>query len=106
MTWQPGQSGNPGGRRKKTDDEREAERLAAEYSPRVMRRLMQIVDESDNEFAVMKAGEIILKRTRVGEVEQDAFPDRLEEWTLSHWHRAKALAEKHIAAAETGTEVH
>lgn len=59
--FKPGQSGNPGGRPKKTDEEREVEALARQHCPRAIERLAELMD-SDNDSAAMRACAEILDR--------------------------------------------
>ena len=43
MTFQPGQSGNPGGRRRKSDDDRKVEELARAYGVEAIKTLASIM---------------------------------------------------------------
>jgi hypothetical protein len=43
MTFQPGQSGNPGGRRRKSDDDRKVEELARSYGVDAIKTLASIM---------------------------------------------------------------
>jgi hypothetical protein len=43
MTFQPGQSGNPGGRRRKSDDDRKVEELARAYGREAIKTLAFIM---------------------------------------------------------------
>jgi hypothetical protein len=43
MPFQPGQSGNPGGRRKKSKEDRDVEALARQLSPEAIRTLREIM---------------------------------------------------------------
>jgi hypothetical protein len=59
--WQPGQSGNPSGRPKKTPEQREIEELARTWSKRAMNRLGKIATKGEDKDAV-RACEAILDR--------------------------------------------
>jgi hypothetical protein len=60
-SWQPGRSGNPGGRPRKTPEQRGVQELARRYSPEAIDRLTQIVlNGSDND--AVRACEAILNR--------------------------------------------
>ncbi len=48
MTWKPGQSGNPGGRRKEVAEVRE---LARQKCPRAIERLAEIVDDPEAPYS-------------------------------------------------------
>jgi hypothetical protein len=61
--WMPGQSGCAGGKAKKTDDERLAEQLAREASPRAMRRLITMSENKTGkvtEAGSLRATELVL----------------------------------------------
>jgi Family of unknown function (DUF5681) len=72
MTWQKGQSGNPGGRRRKTDAEREAERIYADLSPRAAKQVCAIVDTGEWKGRALTPSEyatfvrLVADRTLVG----------------------------------------
>src|SRR5690242_14257348 len=54
--WQPGKSGNPGGR---TIEYKECVRMAKEASPRAMQRLIELMESSDERVAIMAADKIM-----------------------------------------------
>jgi hypothetical protein len=54
--WQPGQSGNPGGRPRKLRDVTE---LALEASPKAIQRLIKLVDSKDERVALAAAQAVL-----------------------------------------------
>jgi hypothetical protein len=71
--WPKGKSGNPGGRPKKTDDERAAENYLRERSEAAAQRLVELQSSADDKVAL---GACLghLKIT-VGTLERQADPD-------------------------------
>lgn len=61
MAFQKGKSGNPTGRPKKSDAEREVEALARKHGPAAIRRLKFWMD-SDNPKASVSASQTMLNR--------------------------------------------
>ena len=55
MAFQPGQSGNPGGRPKESKEAREAKRLAGQHSARAIERLRELLDGDDPRVSVSAA---------------------------------------------------
>jgi hypothetical protein len=61
MPFKKGQSGNPAGRKAKTDAEREVEKLARKHGPEAVARLRYWMD-SDNAKASVSASNALLDR--------------------------------------------
>lgn len=61
MPWKKGESGNPGGVPKKTDEWRLAEKLAREHTTTAIKTLVRIC-ESDNPGAAVTAATALLNR--------------------------------------------
>lgn len=59
MVFQPGQSGNPGGRIKRTPEMQEAISLAANATPRAMQRLIDLIDSKDEKVSIAASNSII-----------------------------------------------
>jgi hypothetical protein len=86
MTFQPGQSGNPGGRRRKSDDDRKVEELARTYSVEALKILASIMRSAKTPASARSAAaQAILDRgygrprQTVGHGgEEDAAPIRIE----------------------------
>jgi hypothetical protein len=57
--FQKGQSGNPGGRPKKTPDQREVIELAKEAAPRAIGRLVELVGNADPRVAISAATAVL-----------------------------------------------
>lgn len=68
--FQPGQSGNPIGRPKLTDDVREARRLCEEYSPKAMAKLILITETLDDESPLKSQNLIYLINQAAGSPRQ------------------------------------
>lgn len=60
--WKKGQTGNPGGRPAKTEEERHAEALARQHAPEAISALLDIAKHGKQEAARVKACEAILDR--------------------------------------------
>lgn len=61
MAFTKGQSGNPGGRPRKSAEQLEIERLAREHGPNAIKRLAHWMD-SDNPKASISACQVLLNR--------------------------------------------
>lgn len=62
--FQPGQSGNPGGRPKKTQEEKDALAMIKTLAPRAVEKLEEIINNPKTRPDIaLKAVEIILDRT-------------------------------------------
>lgn len=57
-----GQSGNPGGRPKKTDEERTLEAMCKQRTPEALATILSIMDSSDQDRAKLAAAQYILDR--------------------------------------------
>ena len=97
MTFQPGQSGNPGGRRRKSDDDRQVEELARAYGVEAIKTLASIMrSEKAPASARSAAAQAVLDRgfgrpqqsIRHGG-EEDGPPIRIE--TMSDYELEKLL---------------
>ena len=75
--WKPGHSGNPSGR---GGLYQEGRRLAAEASPRAMKRLIELMENAEDERVAFMACTAILDRAGVKPIEYDA---REEQQALS-----------------------
>jgi len=62
VTWEKGQSGNPGGRRKKDPEVRTAEELAREATPLAIKTLIDIAENGDTSAAKVAASNSLLAR--------------------------------------------
>lgn len=60
--WKTGQSGNPGGRPKKTEEMRSAEELARKHSPEAIQALIIAMRTAETDRDRIHAAEIILDR--------------------------------------------
>jgi hypothetical protein len=98
MTFQPGQSGNPGGRRRKSDDDRKVEELARAYGVEAIKTLASIMrSEKAPASARSAAAQAVLDRgfgrplqsIRHGG-EEDAAPIRIE--SLSEYQLEMLIA--------------
>jgi hypothetical protein len=86
MTFQPGQSGNPGGRRRKSDDDRKVEELARAYGVEAITTLAEIMRSTQAPASARSAAaQAVLDRgfgrprqtlTHAGD--EDAAPIRFE----------------------------
>jgi hypothetical protein len=96
--WQPGQSGNPNGR---GGLYLECRRLAAEASPRAMRRLIELMDSEDERVSYM-AAVAVLDRSGVKPIDYDPAQDQPQpSWdpgalTEDEREQLKALLQKAI----------
>lgn len=100
--WSAGQSANPGGRPKKTDEMREAEALARKNSPAAIRRLVALMESKDPNAAI-KAANSILDRAFGRPAQAITGPDgdplvaQVVDWSKVTDEQLRALAS--IAAA-------
>lgn len=60
--FQAGQSGNPAGRAKKTDEERDLEALCRERTPDALAVIERIMTSGENERNQLTAAQIIIER--------------------------------------------
>ncbi len=99
MGWKPGQSGNPGGRRKKTAEERECERiLSTRLCKRALVRLEELMECPVPQVA-LRATLGVLERTQVN-ASEDPLPDNHDEWTLAQWKRVHEKSAEMVAQLE------
>jgi hypothetical protein len=85
--WQPGQSGNPGGR---TVAFQECQAMCREASPRASMRLIELMESADERVALMAADKV-LERAWGKPKEQDDASDAARR--LSNMTDAQRLAE-------------
>jgi hypothetical protein len=62
MPFQKGKSGNPGGRAKKTDDERKIDELAREHTEQALETIVSIMQAGKTEKAQLAAAQYIIDR--------------------------------------------
>jgi hypothetical protein len=60
--FQPGKTGNPGGRPRKTDEERTLEALCKEKTPEALETILQVMAKAQNERAKLAAAQYVLDR--------------------------------------------
>lgn len=60
--FQPGQSGNKGGRPKKTEEERTLEQMCKDKTPDALATILEIMSNGVNERARLAAGQYIIDR--------------------------------------------
>ena len=60
--FQPGQTGNKGGRPKKTDEERTLEQMCKDKTPRALATILSIMDDGQQERARLAAAQYIIDR--------------------------------------------
>ncbi|MEQ9325629.1 MAG: hypothetical protein RIF41_41070 [Polyangiaceae bacterium] len=104
-SYKTGQSGNPGGRRRKTDEERQAEEMFAKGSPDVVRQLEEILRTgrynaeplTAREFATL--AKLRLEHTRVGDhaALDLGLPDDVADYRREDWQRLRALCDAELS---------
>lgn len=60
--FQPGRTGNPGGRPKKTEEERTLEAMCKEKTPAALATILAIMDEGEQERSRLAAAQYVLDR--------------------------------------------
>ena len=60
--FQPGKTGNPGGRPKKTEEERTLEAMCKAKTPEALATILEIMEKGDNERARLSAAQYIVDR--------------------------------------------
>lgn len=102
MTFKKGQSGNPGGKRKKTDAERQAEAMLAAKTPELVEKLATIVDSGMYNGEALTVKDLLgivklwLDKTRVGE--EEGFPETMEDFDTSDWLRLRGICDEQLRA--------
>jgi len=99
MTFQPGQSGNPGGRRRKSDDDRKVEELARAFGVEAIETLASIMRSANAPASARSAAAQAVLDRGFGRPlqslrhsgEEDAAPIRIE--SLSD-HQLEKLVER------------
>lgn len=60
--FKPGQSGNPGGRPKKTEEQVKLEEMCRERTPEALQTILEIMGEGENERNRLAAAQYVLDR--------------------------------------------
>ena len=60
--FKPGQSGNPGGRPKKSEEQRNLEEMCRAKTPEALATILSIMDTGENERNRLSAAEFVIER--------------------------------------------
>lgn len=60
--FKPGQSGNPGGRPKKTEEQRTLEEMCRQRTPEALATVLGIMDKGENERNRLAAAQFVIER--------------------------------------------
>jgi hypothetical protein len=60
--FQPGKTGNPGGRPRKTEEERTLEEMCKEKTPEALATILSIMDSGEQERARLSAAQYVIDR--------------------------------------------
>ena len=60
--FQPGKTGNPGGRPKKTEEERTLEAMCKDKTPQALSTILHIMEEGEQERSRLSAAQYIIDR--------------------------------------------
>lgn len=60
--FRPGKSGNPGGRKPKTEEERTLEAMCREKTPQALATVLQIMEDGQQERARLAAAQYVIDR--------------------------------------------